>query len=208
MGDDDAVIVVVEGPSAAGKTTWCRPHLPAFVSEYIPTGSEPDGTDPVAQAAYWVSVNSGRWDQALTLERETGLAGCDSDPLKLHYSWCLSRIGSAPWARFEHELAQVRQAFADEALGLADLVLVSVPTVETLRRQRDADPTRQRRSFELHIRLGEHLHAWYETLDALDPGRVIWSLPPGGLPATRPAPRPRRSDVALLDALAASLPSE
>jgi hypothetical protein len=140
VGDDDAVIVVVVGPSAAGKTTWCRRHLPVFVSKYIPTGSEPDGTDPVAQAAYWVSVNSGRWDQALALARETGLAVYDSDPLKLHYSWCLSRIGAAPWARFEHELAQVRQAFADETLGLAGLVLVSIPTIET-RRQRDADPT-------------------------------------------------------------------
>ena len=26
MGDDDVVIVVVEGLSAAGKTTWCRRH--------------------------------------------------------------------------------------------------------------------------------------------------------------------------------------
>ena len=29
------MIVVVEGPSAAGKTTWCRRHLTIFVPELV-----------------------------------------------------------------------------------------------------------------------------------------------------------------------------
>jgi hypothetical protein len=172
-----------------------------------PTGSEPDATKPAVQAAYWVAVNSRRWDQARSLEGEIGVAVCDSDPLKLHYSWCLSRVGAAPRARFDHELAQVRRAFAQDALGLADLVLVSIPRVETLRSRRDGDPSRRRRSFDLHARLGEHLRAWYQALDALDPGRVIWNLPPGGLPAALPPPRGTWSDVGVLDALIASLPT-
>src|SRR5699024_7519974 len=151
-----SVIIAVEGPSAAGKTTWCRRHASEIVEEYAPTGAEPNGTDMSAQADYWTDVNSRRWAQAVALEARTGLAICDSDPLKLHYSWCLSRIGAAPWARFRHELAQVRRAFLAGALGLADLVLVSIPPLELLRAQRLADPTRSRRSFELHARLGEH----------------------------------------------------
>jgi hypothetical protein len=74
MGDDDVVIVAVEGLSAAGKTTWCRRHAVDFVAEYVPTGTEPDGTDLAAQAAYWVAVNSQRWDNARRLEQQTGLA--------------------------------------------------------------------------------------------------------------------------------------
>jgi hypothetical protein len=120
------------------------------VAEYVPTGTEPDGTDLPAQAAYWVTINSQRWEDARLLEQQTGLAVCDSDPLKLHYSWCLSRIGAAPRERFEHELAQVRHAFTAGTLGLADLVLVSIPPLETLQRQRNADPTRRRRHFDLH----------------------------------------------------------
>jgi hypothetical protein len=63
------VIVAVEGPSAAGKTTWCRQHTRDFVAEYAPTGTEPDGTDLHGQAAYWVAVNSaalgrGTWTGA------------------------------------------------------------------------------------------------------------------------------------------------
>ncbi len=127
-------------------------------------------------------------------------------PSKLHYSWCLSRIGAAPPERFEDELAQVRRAFAAGTLGLADLVLVSIPLLETLQRQRNADPTRRRRHFDLHSQLGEHLQTWYAGVDALDPGRVIWQLPAEGLPADVPQPRDQRSDLALLDALTAWLP--
>lgn len=90
------MIVAVEGPSAAGKTTWCRTHAAQFVPEYMPTGAGPDGSTPDVQADYWVKINSGRWAEAVELERSTGLAICDSDPLKLHYSWCGAWPPSAP----------------------------------------------------------------------------------------------------------------
>lgn len=60
------------------------------VAEYAPTGREPDGGNKDRQAAYWVQVNSGRWHQALQLEKQNRIVLCDSDPLKLHYSWCLA----------------------------------------------------------------------------------------------------------------------
>lgn len=201
------MIVVVEGPSAAGKTTWCRRHASAIVEEYTPTGAEPDGSDLPAQADYWAAVNSGRWTRACALETRTGIAVCDSDPLKLHYAWCLSQIGATPRARFDHELAQARRAFAASTLGLADLVLISIPTLTTLREHRDADSTRRRRSFELHAQMSEHLRAWYQAVDALEPGRVIWQLPVDGLPTPMPHPRTRRSAVELLDQLITLLPS-
>lgn len=200
------MIVAVEGPSAAGKTNWCQRHASAFVAEYAPTGSELDGSDLPAQAAYWVAANTQRWAQARALERLTGLACCDSDPLKLHYSWGLARIGAAPWTRFERELTEVRRAFTADALGFADLVLVSIPPLPALRRQREADGTRRRRSFDLHAQLAESLRHWYLAVDALDPGRVVWDLPPSGLPPAMPEPRASRSDSALLEELIASLP--
>ena len=121
------VIVAVEGPSAAGKTTWCRATGEQFVAEYSPTGQEPDGSDPTGQAIYWAHVNAQRWSQALALEAATGVAVCDSDPLKLHYSWCLAAVGVAPITRFEHELMAVRRMFTQRRLGFADVVLLSIP---------------------------------------------------------------------------------
>jgi hypothetical protein len=201
------VIIAVEGPSAAGKTTWCRAAGRQFVAEYTPTGQEPDGSDAIAQAAYWASVNAGRWTQALALEDATGNAMCDSDPLKLHYSWCLAAVGVEPIARFENEFAAVRQMFAQRRLGFADVVLLSIPDTQQLVKQRDGDPTRRRRSFELHARLAAPLAEWYAAIDRLDPGRVLHGFPAEVDIAAPAQPRPNRYDVNLLDSLRDELPA-
>jgi len=203
------VIIAAEGPTAAGKTTWCRRHAPfvRFVPEYSPTGLEPSGLDLHAQAHYWVDVNVSRWHQACTLEESSDLVVCDSDPLKLHYSWCLARLGAAPRARWEHELASVRDAFVQRRLGFPDLVFIGLPTAEVLASQRLGDPTRRRRHFELHAMLAEPLKEWYTAVEALDDTpRVTWELPSGGIPVNVPPPRSDRFRVDLLDALTNSLP--
>lgn len=199
------MIVAVEGPSAAGKTTWCRRQPWPVVAEYVPTGREPDGVDEDQQGLYWVQINSGRWQQAVELEQNSRVVLCDSDPVKLHYSWCLARVGAAPWSRFLDELLYVRAAFASERLGFSDAVLVSIPPIQLLRKRREGDTTRQRRSFELHVRLAEPLREWYGALERVGPGRVLWSLPTTGVPANLEE-RPQRCDVDLLDRLVECLP--
>jgi len=200
------MIVAVEGPSAAGKTTWCRATRRQFVAEYTPTGKEPDGSDPAEQATYWAQVNTQRWTQALALEDATGVAVCDSDPLKLHYSWCLAAVGAAPITRFERELAAVRKMFTGRHLGFADVVLLSVPDPQQLVLQRAGDPSRRRRHFDLHARLAEPLAEWYGALDRLDPGRVVDGFPPKLDDARLPPLRPDRHDRDLLDTLVDELP--
>ncbi|MCD7053140.1 hypothetical protein LRS58_20700 [Rhodococcus sp. BH2-1] len=200
------MIIAVEGPSAAGKTTWCRAAGEEFVTEYAPTGQEPDGSDLVAQAAFWAEVNAQRWSHALVLERDTGHAICDSDPLKLHYSWCLAAVGAAPVSRFEHELAAVRQMFAQRRLGFADAVLISTPSYQQLQRQRDGDAHRRRRSFELHARLAEPLSEWYAAVNRLEPGRVFRGFPADLEVVAFLPPRRDRYDQQLLDRLISELP--
>ena len=131
----------------------------------------------------------------------------DDDPMKLHYGWSLMRIGAASPQRWAHEVEANRAAVTEGRLGFADLVLVSVPPVEELRRRRDSDPTRRRRNFELHAQLAEPLRQWYETVELVDPGRVHWELPAAGLPPSLPPPRRNRCDPALFEALMEALPS-
>ncbi len=197
------MIVVVEGPTAAGKTSWCRRHVGRFVGEYAMTGAEP--VDGQALARHWARVGMRRWAQAQELERADGIAFCDTDPLKLHYSWGMAALGLAPRAQFDRELAVARVAIRTGRLGLADAVLVGLPDVATLRSRRDEDPTRRRRNFATHVQLREPLRQWYAALDDLDPGRVVWDLPAGGVPEL-PAPRPGRTCPGLLDALIDALP--
>jgi hypothetical protein len=197
------VIVVVEGPSAAGKTTWCRRNVGRFVAEYSATGREP--VDAELLARYWARVGSRRWGEAVALETSDGVAVCDTDPLKLHWSWGMAALGLAPRAQFDRELAVTREAFRAGMLGFADAVLVGLPDVEALRRRRDGDPTRRRRNFAAHVQLREPLEQWYRAIDRLDPGRVFWDLPVEGLPKL-PEPRAARTSPELLDALVAELP--
>jgi hypothetical protein len=201
-----AVIVAVEGPTAAGKTTWCRQQRLPVVDEYAPTGDEPDGADQDQQAAYWVQVNSRRWRQAIDSEKQHPIVLCDSDPLKLHYSWCLARIGAAPWSRFHHELRHVRTALDAGRVGFADIVLVSIPPLHVLRGRRDADTTRQRRSFDLHAKLSEPLREWYSAVERAEPGRVVWSWPEAVVPFSL-GERHQRCDPALLDRVIEHLPA-
>ncbi|MFE3542779.1 hypothetical protein ACFXK0_07395 [Nocardia sp. NPDC059177] len=201
------MIVAVEGPSAAGKTTWCKRAGLRFVAEYLPTRVEPDGSDPEEQARYWTEVNARRWMRARELEEQIGVAVCDSDPLKLHYSWCLAAVGAGPVVRFERELAAVRQAFTQRRLGFADVVLLSIPEPQQLAAQRAGDPTRRRRHFELHAQLAEPLRQWYSALGRLDPGRVVDGFPTELGDAIPEAPRTDRCDRDLLDSLVDELPA-
>jgi len=202
------VIVAVEGPSAAGKTTWCRAAAGEFVTEYAPTGAEPDGSDAACQARYWTNVNAARWSQALDLEDRARVAICDTDPMKLHYSWCLARVGAAPASRFEHELASVREAMSQHQLGFADVVLVTIPDETTLRLRKTGDPTRSRRSFELHVGLREPLMEWYQCLDRLTPSHVVWELPADGINSiSGTVSRADRYDVRMFDAFVRELPA-
>jgi hypothetical protein len=199
------VIVAVEGPSASGKTTWCRRQPWPVVAEYTPTGNEPDGSDEALQAAYWVEVNSARWHQAVDLDADHEVVLCDGDPMKLHYSWSLARIGAAPWSRFECELGYAREALIDGRLGMADLVLVSVPPAGVLRARRAADPTRRRRSFDVHVELAGPLREWYTAVEQADPGGVVWAWPASGVPLDS-SKRKRLENLALLDRVVELLP--
>ena len=131
---------------------------------------------------------------------------CDSDPLKLHYSWRLAAVRAAPVSRFEHELVAVRQMFA-QRLGFPDAVLLSIPDAQQLVTQRNRDRTRRRGHLDLHARLAEPLAEWYAALDRLDPGRVVDGLPSELDIATLAPPRPNRHDRQLLEGLLDELPT-
>jgi hypothetical protein len=201
------MIAVIEGITAAGKTTWCRRHArgitvwePSSRLRYLaPPGSTPEA------APFWAEVQSRRWATALRVESRAGVAVCDSDPLRLHYVWSRWQVGHAERVHFEREAAAARQRVVLGRLGFADLVVVARADEETARANARRDGSRSRSGFELHVQLGGPLHRWYATLDELSPGHVVWSLPEAGLLALPPRLRATRSDVDLFDRLVARL---
>jgi hypothetical protein len=172
------VIVVVEGISAAGKSTWSRNYSRHIVPETGRLSNIPDrNVDPIRAAHFWAGLNAARWSAALHQESSSGLAVCDTDPLKLHYIWTLWQIGEAPEEHWKRELDAARKLIREKRIGFADLYLVKKIDPEIARRQRDADSTRTRGNFELHIRLQEPLMRWYEAFRAVLPQPVLFELP-------------------------------
>jgi hypothetical protein len=205
------VIVVVEGPSAAGKTTWTKRHCdPAIVVAETTAADTADAPDqrkcPRAAAEFWAQVNAARWQRARRIEEVFGVAVCDSDPFKLHYAWTLWRTGHVTRDDWRRAVEANRRAFAAGELGLADLFLVSIPDRRTLLERREGDRGRRRRNFDLHVRLAAPLAGWFRAVEQLAPARVRWHLPPDGLPRDIP-PRVPRTGADLLNALLARLPA-
>ena len=86
------MLVVIEGASAAGKTTWCRRFASGRVllegeptADPEPIGaSEPVPPHPRLTARYWTDRNRMRWMLACAMEKDLGWVVCDTDPFKLH----------------------------------------------------------------------------------------------------------------------------
>lgn len=198
------MILVVEGISAAGKTSWCNRHANGHVvPEAAATGPAPDrDADPVANAGFWVDQAMRRWSLASELARQTGLAVCDTDPLKLHFHWSLWRIGVLPDIHWRLETELAREAVRTGRLGFADLYLVKTIDPKAARRQREADTNRTRRNFDLHVRLGPPLAEWYQALEQLLPGCVLWALPER---VPNAWPREREEDLFVFDRLVSAV---
>nr|WP_244658635.1 hypothetical protein [Ciceribacter thiooxidans] len=200
------MIVVIEGISAAGKTTWCRSHGPSYlIPETYPADRKAQPLTGVATAEYWTDWNAKRWGDALQMEREKGCAICDTDPLKLHYSWCLCQLGELPERQWELQLQTTRRAFLEKRLGFADAYFVKVIDPLIAKQQREGDTSRVRDRFDLHVRLQPFLIQWYARLDQAVGRRVRWTLPDEGLPADAILNNEFRYDIDVFDRFVSSL---
>ncbi|MEM9468338.1 MAG: hypothetical protein AAGA90_23420 [Actinomycetota bacterium] len=173
------MIVVLEGISAAGKTT----HAAGFgadhvVSEFPEVGVPPGPDDPAdAHAEYWLEHNIRRFRSALEVEAAHGYAICDTDPFKAPYDWCRAEAGFASPDVFRCAVPRAREAIAGGRLGFADRYYVKPIESEVARAQRDGDATRSRRNFEMHLALQPHLLRWYAAVEVVLPGRVEFAFP-------------------------------
>jgi hypothetical protein len=191
------MIVVVEGPSAAGKTTWCTQHAPLWLPE--------PGRWSIEEI---LQYQVGRWRQAVAADDRGDTIVLDGDPFKLYFDWALWRAGASSEAEWKAAVAAARRSVAAGDLGLADLILYSDPGVDELRRRKESDRTRSRRNFARNTAMRQSFREWYQCVGLLDADRVIWEHPADGLDEghLQVGRRPDRSTVATVDALLESLP--
>ncbi len=207
------MIVVVEGISAAGKSTYAGRFGEAhWVPEFEAYGRVPTAEEPAAdRAAYWAEHNVRRFQAALAAERDHGFAICDTEPMKTHFTWCRARAGFTSTEEFDCAVPIVRQAIAARRLGFGDRYLVKRIDPEVARAQKEGDVTRRRRNFDMHLALQPHLMDWFTALSEVLPGRVQFDWPDRdeflAEPKNKaPEENPRRFDVSVFDALIERLP--
>ncbi|MCT2548088.1 hypothetical protein [Streptomyces atratus] len=199
------MIYVAEGPSAAGKSRYVGSlQIPKVVCELDGHLRPDDAASLEETSRFWVRRNEERWAEAVHDERAQRIAVCDTDPLKLHYAWTLARAGmDAKADAFTCQLTLIRDSLKRKTLGIADLVACVVPSESVLRTHRAGDTTRTRRNFERHVLLAVPLKEWYEALNGVDPGRVVWEWPEEPLSGKRR----ERYDLDLFDAWMDRLPT-
>lgn len=171
------MIVVIEGPSAVGKTTWCRTHAPSYVKDAPSNLDAPDlFADPIDVANFWVEFNCGLWGSALQMEEQEGVAVCDSDPLHLYFSFSLWKAGVLDRRLFDAEARLYRRAMETRRVGFADFILWQCAPQAELRRRAKADVEHHRRRHELYLSLVPWMKLWFEARECALPGSLgSWS---------------------------------
>ncbi len=201
------MIISLEGPSAAGKTTWCRKHcLHAWVEEAPHHIAAPDlYADPAEVARFWVNHNSANWQRALELEREHGIAVCDGDPFHLYFAWSLWKSGAIDSRLFEIERELYRSAFERRQMGFVDCVLWLEAPEDELRRRAQADTVRKRKRHEIYLALVPWMKRWFDARERLLPGSVRPLKGDFKIEDVAASPSSQRYELALLNRLSKSL---
>lgn len=168
------MIVAIEGPSAAGKTTWCRTHCrDLWVEETAANIVAPDVyDDPAEVGRFWVDHAIANWQRALEIERDRGVAVCDGDPFHLYFAWALWKSGALDRKLFDIESEFYRTAFEQMQIGLVDLVLWLDVPLEELRRRAKADRSRRRKRHEMYLALTPWMEIWFDARERFLPGTV------------------------------------
>ena len=191
------MLIVIEGISAAGKTTRAAQYAPAVVPELVCPA--PSGDD-AAVGEYWSDRHAERWQAGLALEQTHGTACFDTDPLKIHYAWCLWQTGHGTRATWLATVQATRARLLRREIGFADVIVLLEPDERQVREQQRQDTRRRRGNFAVNVQLQAPLRHWYSLLESLAPRRVVFEghlrphVPGGEL-------REDRYSVDLLDAL-------
>ena len=201
------MIIAIEGPSAAGKTTWCRTHCPnAWVEEAPYHIAAPDlYADPAEVARFWVQHNSDSWRRALELEQQHGVAVCDGDPYHLYFAWSLWKSGALDAKLFEIEHTLYREAFEHRQMGFVDLVLWRDAPADELRRRAQGDTVRKRKRHEIYLALAPWMKRWFAARESLLPGTVQVLSDDFRIEDLKPVVNQCRYDAQLVDRMLAAM---
>lgn len=182
------LIIGVQGPSAAGKSTLCARLARDLNGEIVHELAEsPDWTGlPLADPAderealgnrqAFLEYECRRWRRALAVA-ETRPAIFDTEWIgQLLWGLCDLQVTYPQldgWRLVRETVARYRERVAAGELGCCDAIVLLDPGEAAVRRQRAGDPTRRRRNFERNLRVAALQHPYWDALRPLFASRLV-----------------------------------
>jgi hypothetical protein len=166
----DALIICLEGASAAGKTTLSHAIAArtraAVVAEVWALFERPSPEPPM----WYLEKQVERWRFAVESAGQHSLSILDGDPFQpLWYGWAYGftepHTLSTVMSFYHDAIAAGRLAFPDRYIFLA----VAEPE---LRARKQGDTSRSRRNFAKHLSLLRHQPLYFATMNTISPGLV------------------------------------
>ena len=194
-------VVVLEGPSAVGKTTLAT-RLGSTGAEVVPEVAALFARPTPEPPAWYLHRQIERWQRAWRAACAGRMAVLDGDPLQP--LWYNAAYGNRRMESLDTLVAVYRPALLDGALGLPDRYVLLSASEATLRHRREGDSSRQRRGFERHLAFVSYQRRYVEAMASLAPDRVTIvdrSTTEKALPLVPCHPVDTRGDLAVFDAL-------
>lgn len=164
------MIICLEGPSAVGKTTTCAALAEQVGAFVVPEVNALFARPVEASPNWYLECQAARWEIAQRQQEQHGLAVLDGDLFQpLWYNWAFA---SAGYQDLEALSRFFRPLIEAGLIGFPDYYFCLMTSENELRRRRDADETRTRRSFDAHLKLVQVQPRYFGAMSRLAPGMV------------------------------------
>ncbi|UVI32741.1 AAA family ATPase [Paenibacillus spongiae] len=164
--------IVIEGPSAVGKTKLCRSIEAEFAAYTVQeTIVEPiPGCSPAEEAIHYLNQEVHRWQISEEMERKHPLVLLDTDPFKS--LWFNKAFGYMNCMGLQELDIFFGPLVAAGELRFPDLYILLDADEHELQRRKEQDSHRERHEFEWVSLANEMRRRYYRQINHLLPGSV------------------------------------
>lgn len=163
-------IICFEGASAVGKTTTANRFKAKYGAFVVPEVNHLFNRPANESPVWYFERQVERWAMAQEHSKNYDLVILDGDPFQpLWYNWSYHFDG---WQGLEFIEQFYRLTIQNKTIGFPDLYFVFSIDEDELRKRKSADWSRQRRSFETHLKMIEPQRRYFHTMQVFSPDRV------------------------------------
>jgi thymidylate kinase len=165
-------IICFEGASAVGKTTTSnalKEVSGAFVVPEVNQLFKRPENEPVE---WYFERQAERWQLAEKESKNYRLVILDGDPFQpLWYNWAYDFVG---WQKLDFMERFYRTMINNKMIAFPHLYFIFGAREAELRKRRACDAARQRRHFEIHLKMIEPMRRYFEAMQNFSPGQVLF----------------------------------